>query len=328
MSEYRLRVTPEELVNAMQGEAEDKLFYERLMRMAPTREEADIIKQIRTDEIKHYEAFEDLYRRMTGRNPRVPETDKPTFRTYMEGVELAFFDELEAYEHYRDLYLSTQNPRIRDIFLDAFTDENEHAQYMHWIYSLHNRMHANNSYMQNMQMPAGQTMTGYTPKGQMGMGQMTTGQMPMGMMGADQLQPWQTGMGQMPAGQTMTGYTPMGQMGMGQIPMSMMGIDQMQLWQTGTGQMPAGQMGEGQMQAGNMMYYDQQMQDQGKGLIPDMETMMQQVSGMNTILQQMMPDNASAVPYQQIMDELPPSPLMSLLGREKGEKKSEKKPDK
>ncbi len=280
MSEYSLRVTPEELINAMQGEAEDKLFYERLMRMAPTREEADIIKQIRADEIKHYGAFEDLYRRMTGRNPRVPEPDKPTFRTYMEGVELAFFNELRAYERYKDLYLSTQNPRIRDVFLDAFTDENEHAQYIHWIYSINNPMYANNSYMKNMQMPTGQTG--------MGAGQMQAGQMPMSMMGADQMQPWQTGMGQM----------------------------------------PAGQMGAGQMQAGNMMFYGQQMQDQDNELIPDMETMMQQVSGMNTILQQMMPDNASAVPYQQIMDELPPSPLMSLFGREKDEKKSEKKPEK
>lgn len=284
MSEYRLRVTPEEVVKAMQGEAEAGLFYERLMRMAPTREEADIIKQIRADEVKHYEAFEELYRRMTGRNPRVPEPAMPNFRTYMEGVELAFIDELEAYDYYRDLYLSTQNPRIRDIFLDAFTDENEHAQYLHWIYSMHHRMYKNNSNMQNM--------------------------MPMGAM-----QPWQTGNAQIQAPQMGTGMGGMWPMPEGQMPMGQMGMGQMP-----AGQMSQNQMGMGQM-AGNMMSYGQQAQDEVPDLLPDMGTLMQPLTGMNSLLQQIMPENPSTMPYQQNMDEMPPNPLKSFFGREEEEKK-------
>jgi len=57
------------------------------------------------------------------------------FDNYIEGIEQAILDELEAYEFYRDIYLSSNNPIVKEIFFEAFTDENEHAAYLNYLYT-------------------------------------------------------------------------------------------------------------------------------------------------------------------------------------------------
>lgn len=52
---------------------------------------------------------------------------RKSFHNLQEGLRLAYQDELEAYEFYRDIYLMTSHPLIRDVFFRALTDESEHA---------------------------------------------------------------------------------------------------------------------------------------------------------------------------------------------------------
>lgn len=132
-------VTPEQLIKAMKGEAEARLFYERLISMAPNLQEAEIIRHFLDDEINHYRNFRMLYRRVTGTEPVLPPLVPPLFPNYVSGIEEAILDELEAYEFYRDLYLGSCNPMVRNIFFEALTDENEHAAHLNYLYTKNTR---------------------------------------------------------------------------------------------------------------------------------------------------------------------------------------------
>lgn len=128
-------VTPEQLIKAMKGEAEARLYYQKLMKMAPNEQEADIISNFFKDETKHFSKFRMLYIMLTGTEPELPPLTAPTFKTYLEGIELAILDELAAYDYYRDIYLGSYNLRVRDIFFEALTDENEHAAHLNYLFT-------------------------------------------------------------------------------------------------------------------------------------------------------------------------------------------------
>ncbi|WP_054870971.1 ferritin family protein [Caloranaerobacter sp. TR13] len=132
---YYYGITPNQLVQAMKGELEAIKYYERLIKMAPNQEEADIIRAFYKDEKKHYNNFRHLYMMMTGRQPTIPPINMPEFDNYLQGVEQAILDELDAYEFYRDIYLSNINPYVRSLFFEAFTDENEHAAHLNYLYT-------------------------------------------------------------------------------------------------------------------------------------------------------------------------------------------------
>jgi rubrerythrin len=128
-------VTPVQLLKAMQGEAEARKYYKRLISMAPNEKEADIIERFYEDETKHLSKFRMLFEMITGKEPELKDIKSPDYDSYIEGVEQAILDELEAYEFYRDIYLSSSNPIVKEIFFEAFTDENEHAAHLNYLYT-------------------------------------------------------------------------------------------------------------------------------------------------------------------------------------------------
>ena len=75
------------MVEAVQGEQEDRLFYDYLISVAPTQEDKDIIASIRDDEIRHNLMFKQMYKMYTGQEvPDAPgeEFTKPS--SYEEGI--------------------------------------------------------------------------------------------------------------------------------------------------------------------------------------------------------------------------------------------------
>ena len=74
------------MAEAVQGEKEDRLFYDYLISVAPTQEDKDIIASIRDDEIRHNLMFKQMYKMYTGQEvPDAPgeEFTKPS--SYEEG---------------------------------------------------------------------------------------------------------------------------------------------------------------------------------------------------------------------------------------------------
>jgi len=125
---------PQDLIKAMKGELEARRYYEQLIGLAPE-EDKKIIAKIMNDERKHFNNFRKLYIQLTGREPVIPPLTPPRIPNYVEGIKGAIMDETDAYEFYRDIYLSTGSPQVRSIFFEAFTDENEHAVRLNYLYT-------------------------------------------------------------------------------------------------------------------------------------------------------------------------------------------------
>ena len=116
-----------DLLKAATNEAQAIDFYTRVINSASTEKQREYFGHALSDERVHYRLFTDLYRRLTNQEPKVPQFAPAQFSNFGEALERAIGDQLEAYEMYRDMYLSTVDPYARDILLRAFTDEIEHA---------------------------------------------------------------------------------------------------------------------------------------------------------------------------------------------------------
>jgi rubrerythrin len=114
------------ILDAIIGEATAIDFYSRLISATPNQKHKDNINHALEDEKIHLNLFTQLYVALTGQQP-IYQIKKEEFSNYNEGLRMAYEDELEAYENYRNAYLLTKDQYIRDVFFRAMTDENEHA---------------------------------------------------------------------------------------------------------------------------------------------------------------------------------------------------------
>jgi len=115
------------LLQAISGEAQAIDFYSRVLNIAPTASAKNDFQHALEDEKEHYQLLSWLYTSLTSQTPQVPPFIPVSFQSYTDAVDQAVQDELEAYEMYRDMYLSTNDPVARDILLRTYTDEGEHA---------------------------------------------------------------------------------------------------------------------------------------------------------------------------------------------------------
>lgn len=115
-----------QLKQAIDDEASAAQFYTSLAAMTPDAVR-DFVTHARDDELTHLKMFRRLYRKLTGRDVEA-RASKTEFTDWQAGVEVAFRRELEAFERYRDMYLGTRIPSVRDVLFKAMTDEMEHAQ--------------------------------------------------------------------------------------------------------------------------------------------------------------------------------------------------------
>ena len=84
-------------------EKEDEMFYDTLIKQAPTEKEKDIIRSIRDDERKHNQILRRLYYEFTGQMlPADTVTNVPNSNMdYKSNLEKALFGELDAVAKYR-----------------------------------------------------------------------------------------------------------------------------------------------------------------------------------------------------------------------------------
>ncbi|MEF2965698.1 ferritin-like domain-containing protein [Paenibacillus sp. M1] len=117
------------------GERNDELFYDYLIKAAPTEQEKEVIRRIRDDERKHRRMFKTIYTQLTGQLPvEKQEPAEALPATYLEGLEKALLGELRAFERYRTIYLQI-GPEYRDWIFEIMTDEIKHAGYFNWLYT-------------------------------------------------------------------------------------------------------------------------------------------------------------------------------------------------
>ena len=110
-------------------EKEDEMFYDTLIKQAPTEKEKDIIRSIRDDERKHNQILRRLYYEFTGQMlladtvTNVPNSNMD----YKSNLEKALFGELDAVAKYRKIMGTMPSGNSYTLLMSIMTDELRHA---------------------------------------------------------------------------------------------------------------------------------------------------------------------------------------------------------
>ena len=102
--------------------------YAELSQMAPNNLVKANIIGIRQDDIKHYEAFRQIYCILTGINLEVKPTQKCA-KTWEEGVEAAFLNEQLESSFYLKLADQATNQDVKNIFYRAAMEDQIHSNW-------------------------------------------------------------------------------------------------------------------------------------------------------------------------------------------------------
>lgn len=121
---------------ALQGEAEDRMFYSWLIDQAPSNEDIQIINGIRDNEIGHYALFRQLYYDITGKMP--PQGQNEEFippDSYCNGLARALLGEQNAVQKYRKILYAMQTRVHINILTEIITDEIRHGILYNFLYT-------------------------------------------------------------------------------------------------------------------------------------------------------------------------------------------------
>ena len=110
-------------------EKEDEMFYDILIKQAPTEKEKDIIRSIRDDERKHNQILRELYYEFTGQMiPTSTSIVEPNMDVnYKSNLEKALFGELDAVAKYRKIMAQMPSGNSYTLLMSIMTDELRHA---------------------------------------------------------------------------------------------------------------------------------------------------------------------------------------------------------
>ena len=118
-------------------EKEDEMFYNVLIKQAPTNEEKEIIKSIRNDERKHNRILRRLYYEFTGQI--LPEgtlsNNSEINMDYKSNLKLALFGELNAVAKYRKILGTMPSGNSYTLLMSIMTDELRHASKYNFLIS-------------------------------------------------------------------------------------------------------------------------------------------------------------------------------------------------
>ncbi len=125
-----------ELIRTSVGdEREDELFYDNLIKQAPTDREKEIIVSIRDDERKHNQILRELYYNFTGQ--MIPLSAQPANSelklSYKEQLEKALFGELDAVVRYRRIMGTMPSGSSYTLLMSIMTDEIRHASKYNYL---------------------------------------------------------------------------------------------------------------------------------------------------------------------------------------------------
>lgn len=121
------------VLQAIYNERSAQLLYRDLEVRAETPFQKRQIRHAYDDEVKHERLLNQLYHNLTGQHPQVAYPPRPEIPDFQTAIRGAFEDELEAVELYRDMYLMTYLPWVRDVMIQLLTDEFEHSTRFSYI---------------------------------------------------------------------------------------------------------------------------------------------------------------------------------------------------
>jgi rubrerythrin len=127
-----------DIEKAINGQYNAIQCYAKLANMAPTKKEKDKILEIRSDEVRHYHRFTQLYVYLTGKQPSLKGGEECP-NTYVEGLKYALEDEQNTVDFYLDLMDKSIYPHIKEVFRRAAGDEQNHAVWFLYFFVMNQR---------------------------------------------------------------------------------------------------------------------------------------------------------------------------------------------
>ncbi|HEY5584379.1 MAG TPA: ferritin-like domain-containing protein [Ruminiclostridium sp.] len=113
---------------AVEGEKEDRIFYDYLIKNTPSASDKEIIKGIRDNEIDHAKMFRQMYFELTGKTipPDTTDNFEPP-KTYCDGLKNALIGETNAVKKYRKILFAMMDRRHINMLTEIITDELRHG---------------------------------------------------------------------------------------------------------------------------------------------------------------------------------------------------------
>ncbi len=123
------------ILEALEDETHDRMFYHYLLQVAPNSEQSDIIKSIRDDEIKHFAMFRMIYEEIMCEPPATEQKGFEEPESYCAAIQQAIFGELGAVEKYRKIMFGLRSRRHREMLFEIISDELKHSVKWNFLYS-------------------------------------------------------------------------------------------------------------------------------------------------------------------------------------------------
>lgn len=122
---------------AVQGERNDELFYDELIKLTPNSEQASIITSIRDDERGHNYMFRGMYKELTGQDiSGISNEQYQRVESYLTGLQRALQGELAAVEKYRKIWFGLPVGIYKDTVFGIILDELKHASKYNYLITL------------------------------------------------------------------------------------------------------------------------------------------------------------------------------------------------
>lgn len=123
---------------SVKNEKEDELFYDILIKQAPSEKEKSIIRSIRDDERKHNQILRRLYYEFTGEIIPVDSSTNESSSNidYKSNLEKALFGELDAVVRYRKIMATMPSGSSYTMLMSIMTDELRHANKYNFLMHL------------------------------------------------------------------------------------------------------------------------------------------------------------------------------------------------
>lgn len=119
---------PELIRDYAEDEWHDYLYYSQLAEKVATAEQREMVLGFARDEYRHANALAAYYCQLTGRYPYLAPYQPRPISDNLEEVFLARVPpESGDIQKYKELYLMTRDPQLRDIAFNAMMDETQHS---------------------------------------------------------------------------------------------------------------------------------------------------------------------------------------------------------
>ena len=136
MDTYPNQYIPKLILDYMSDELADSDFYKILASTVKEKDVEEILRNISIDEEKHYKMLKKIYESITGQPANLTDfTPEELSDNIFLNLDKRVMEELNAVENYRSLMFALSEQWIRDYLTEIYTDEQNHAAKLSFLYS-------------------------------------------------------------------------------------------------------------------------------------------------------------------------------------------------